>query len=51
MVEAETGATVWAATHSEKGSTVSAKLLGTGGQPIAETTRECVQQLLATLIE
>lgn len=51
MVETETGATVWAATHSEKGSTVSAKILGTGGQPIAETTRECVQQVLATLIE
>ena len=51
MVEAETGATVWAATHSERGSTVSARVLGTGGQPIAETTRECVRQLLATLIE
>ena len=51
MVEAETGATVWAATDSCKGSTVSARLLGTGGQPIAETTRECVQQVLATLIE
>ena len=51
MVEAETGATVWAATDSCKGSTVSARLLGTGGQPIAETTRECVRQVLATLIE
>jgi TolB-like protein len=51
MVEAETGATVWAATDSCKGSTTSARLLGTGGQPIAETTRECVRQALATLIE
>lgn len=51
MVEAETGATVWAATHSERGSTTSARLLGTGGQPIAETTRECVRKILATLIE
>lgn len=51
MVEAETGATVWAATHSERGGSVSAKVLGTGGQPIAETTRECVRQVLATLIE
>ena len=51
MVEAETGATVWAATHSERGGSVSAKVLGTGGQPIAETTRECVRQGLATLIE
>jgi TolB-like protein len=51
MVEAETGATVWAATHSEKGSTLSARVLGTGGEPIAETTRACVQGALATLIE
>jgi TolB-like protein len=51
MVEAETGATVWAATHSEKGGSISAKVLGTGGQPMAETTRECVRQVLSTLIE
>lgn len=51
MVETETGTTVWAATHSERGSGVSAKLLGTGGQPLSETTRECVQQALATLVE
>jgi hypothetical protein len=51
MVETESGATVWAATHSEKGGSFSAKVLGTGGQPIAETTRKCVQQALATLIE
>jgi len=51
MVEVETGATVWAATHSEKGGTISARVLGTGGEPIAETTRACVQGALATLIE
>jgi len=51
MVETETGATVWAATHSEKGSTVSARVLGTGGEPLSETTRECVRKALATLIE
>jgi TolB-like protein len=51
MVEAETWATVWAATHSEKGGSISAKVLGTGGQPMAETTRECVRQVLSTLIE
>jgi len=51
MVEAETGATVWAATHSEKGGSISAKVLGTGGEPIAETTRRCVQQALSTLID
>jgi TolB-like protein len=51
MVEAETGVTVWAATHSEKGSSLSARILGTGGEPLAETTRACVQKTLATLIE
>jgi TolB-like protein len=51
MVETETGATVWAATHSEKGGSFSAKVLGTGGEPLAETTRKCVQEALATLVE
>jgi TolB-like protein len=51
MVEVETGATVWAATHSEKGGSLSAKVLGTGGEPLAETTRRCVQGALATLVE
>jgi TolB-like protein len=51
MVETETGAIVWAVTQSEKGSTMSARILGTGGEPLAETTRECVRDALATLIE
>ena len=51
MIETDTGAIVWAATHTEKGSTIGARVLGTGGEPLAETTRRCVQELLATLIE
>jgi hypothetical protein len=51
MVETETGATVWAATHSEKGAGLSAKLLGTGAEPISETTRRCVRVLLRTLVQ
>ena len=51
MVETETGVVVWAATHSEKGSNVSSKILGTGGVPLAQTTRLCVQGTLATLID
>ena len=51
LVETETGATVWAATHTEKGGSVGARVLGTGGQPISQTTRECVRELLRTLIE
>lgn len=51
MVEAETGATVWAATHSERGGSTGAAVLGTGGQPIAVTTRVCVQRILESLVQ
>lgn len=51
MVETETGAIIWASTHTQKGGRLSARVLGTGGQPISETTRLCVQALLATLLE
>ncbi len=51
MLETETGAAVWAATHSEKGGGMSAKWLGTGAEPIAETTRRCVQKLIQTLVQ
>ena len=51
LVETATGAAVWASTHSERGASMGAKILGTGGQPIAETTRVCVQRILASLIE
>lgn len=50
MVEIETGATVWAGTHTETGGTVGARILGTGGKPIADTTRETVIKLLASLV-
>jgi TolB-like protein len=51
MVETETGATVWAATHTAKGGSTGAKVLGTGGEPISKTTRRCVRGLLETLID
>jgi TolB-like protein len=51
LVETETGATVWATTQSAKGGSFSARVLGTGGEPIAETTRRCVQDALATLVK
>lgn len=51
MLETETGAAVWAATHTEKSSSLGARLLGTGGAPISETTRRCVRQVLRTLIQ
>jgi len=51
MLETETGAAVWAATHTEKASGMGARLLGTGGEPISETTRRCVRQVLRTLVQ
>lgn len=50
MVEAETGATVWAATATEKGGGFGARVLGTSAEPIAETTRTAVRQVLRTLL-
>jgi len=49
MVETESGTTVWAATHTEKGGTVAARLVGAGGKPISATTRRCVQRLVQEL--
>lgn len=51
MLETETGTAVWAATHTEKGAGLSAKLLGTGGEPISETTRRCVRAIVETLVQ
>jgi len=51
MVETETATTVWAATHTEKGGSAGARVLGTGGEPISKTTRECVRRLLKTLVD
>lgn len=51
MLETETGSSVWAVTHTEKGSGLSAKILGTGAEPISETTRRCVRAVVATLVQ
>ena len=50
MLETETGAAVWAATHTEQASGLSTKILGTGAEPISATTRKCVRQILQSLI-
>jgi curli biogenesis system outer membrane secretion channel CsgG len=49
LLETETGAAVWAATHTERGSGAAAKWLGTGAEPISATTRRCVQTALRSL--
>jgi hypothetical protein len=50
LVETESGHPVWAATESVRGAGMSAKLLGTGGEPISETTRRCVRRLVRRLV-
>ncbi len=49
LLETETGAAVWAATHTERGSGAAAKWLGTGAEPISATTRKCVRNALRSL--
>lgn len=49
LLETETGAAVWAATHTERGSGAAAKWLGTGAEPISATTRKCIQNALRSL--
>lgn len=49
LLETETGAAVWAATHTERGASAAAKWLGTGAEPISATTRRCVQKALRSL--
>lgn len=51
MVETETGTSVWAATHTEKGGSGGSKWLGTGGQPISATTRDCARKIIKTLVK
>ncbi len=50
LVETESGQPVWAATESVRGGGAGAKLLGTGGEPISETTRRCVRRLVRRLV-
>ena len=51
MVEVETGAAVWATTHTEKGGGFGARFLGSGTEPISETTRRCVRVLVKELVK
>ncbi|MCM2268489.1 MAG: penicillin-binding protein activator LpoB [Thermoanaerobaculia bacterium] len=51
MIEAESGGIIWSATHTEKGSAMSARFLGNEGEPLSVTTRRCVKRLVATLVK
>ncbi|HKI87351.1 MAG TPA: hypothetical protein VKA53_11470 [Thermoanaerobaculia bacterium] len=50
MIETDSGAAVWAASVTKKGSSLAAKILGTGGEPISETTQRAIRELVATLM-
>jgi TolB-like protein len=50
LLEAESGQVIWAATHTEKGGSAGAALLGTGSEPISQTTRRCARRLVKTLV-
>ncbi len=50
MVETETGATVWSATHTAGGRGFWSVLFGTGGKSQSEATRDCVDGIVKTLI-
>lgn len=50
MLETETGTSVWAGTHTEKGGNWGAQFLGTGAEPISATTRKCVRALLEAMV-
>jgi TolB-like protein len=51
MLETESGQVIWAATHTEKGGSAGAALLGTGSEPISQTTRRCARRVIKTLVK
>ncbi len=51
MVETETGATVWAASATEGRPGLWATLFGLAGKSNSETLRDCIQNILKTLIK
>lgn len=50
MIETDTGAAVWAASVTRKGSSLAATILGIGGEPISETTQRAVREIVSTLM-
>ena len=50
MLETESGHVIWAATHTEQGGVAGAALLGTGSEPLSQTTRRCARRVLKTLV-
>jgi curli biogenesis system outer membrane secretion channel CsgG len=51
LVETETGATVWAATHTQSGANWLSTLFGVTSQSSSETMRKCIHNILKTLVK
>lgn len=51
LVEAETGATVWSASQTRSGASVSTRLFGVGGESLTEAARRVVRSELSTLFK
>jgi TolB-like protein len=51
LVETETGATVWASTHTEDSATFWSSLFGTKQKGSAEVTRRAIDKVLDTLLD
>lgn len=51
LVETDTGATVWSATHTEGGRGFWSTLLGTGEPSMGEVMRACIDEILGTLVD
>lgn len=51
LVETETGATVWSATHTEDSAGFWSSLFGTKQKGSAEVTRKCIDRALDTLLD
>lgn len=51
LVETETGATVWSATHTQTGKSFWSSIFGGRDKSMSEITRKCVSKTVKTLID
>lgn len=51
LVETQSGVTVWSASRTRSGSSLSARLFGVGGASLTEAARELVRAELRSLVE
>ena len=51
LVETETGATIWSATHTQTGKSFWSSIFGGRDKSMSEITRKCVKNTVKTLID